>query len=519
MSEDDRERGSGTALVTPVGGVEYTPGACTLTTENRRVINRVIGVAPVEPADSRLSGAGECTSQNNDATPTAVILAAGEGSRLRSKLNGQAKPEFTLLGLSLAERTLAACNQAGVNRFIVVLGHRAEDVRAHFQSAASRRGCSVDFITADNWGRGNGASALAAAGMVDHTPFLLLMSDHIVAPSLITRVLQSGVLDGEVALAVDRNVDAIPDPDDVTKVVADGARVRQIGKQLERWNATDTGVFLCTRGLFEGLRCAGDRGLHTLSDGVRELAKLGRVTAVDVTGQLWVDVDSPETASFAGMRLRSSLVKDSADGYVSRYLNRPISTRLSSWLARFSVSPNQMTLMSFFMCLLGAFLIAQGDYLTRLLGALAVQAASILDGCDGELARLKFLQSKRGAWLDTLLDRYADAAVAVAMTIAAAADGTLMPWIIGMAALLGFMLPSYATKEFELRFRHPCRKTVVSGLGGRDLRLLALSVGVVLDFPLVALAAVGLWSHICVVAILITGWKDMQLARYQGTRD
>ena len=67
------------------------------------------------------------------------------------------------------------------------------------------------------------------------------------------------------------------------------------------------------------------------------------------------------------------------------------------------------------------------------------------------------------------------------------------------------------------RHVRPLHRTVFSRLGHRDLRLLALSVGVVLDVPLIALAAVGLWSHVCIVAILITGWRDVQHELCQAT--
>ena len=70
--------------------------------------------------------------------PTCVVVAAGEGRRLSSMGLDRPKPLTRLLGLSLAERTVAACMAAGVRHFVVVLGHRPQEVRVHFERVAER---------------------------------------------------------------------------------------------------------------------------------------------------------------------------------------------------------------------------------------------------------------------------------------------------------------------------------------------------------------------------------------------
>ncbi len=69
-----------------------------------------------------------------DTPPLAVILAAGEGSRLARQGDSTPKPALSLLGLSLAERTITSCTAVGVQRFLVVLGHAADQVQAHYQA-------------------------------------------------------------------------------------------------------------------------------------------------------------------------------------------------------------------------------------------------------------------------------------------------------------------------------------------------------------------------------------------------
>ena len=437
-----------------------------------------------------------------------MILAAGEGSRLEETRNGTPKPALKLLGLSLAERTIATCNAAGIHRFLVVLGHEAAQVRAHYQQIAARRHCDIDCVTAEDWRLGNGASALAAAEKLDGAPFLLTRSDHLVAPSLIERILLARPDQGEISLAVDRDTAGVFDVEDVTKVATSDDRVVGIGKNLEEWNAADTGIFFCTDALFSALRRAHEQEKHSLTDGVRDLAAAGKVNAVDVTGEDWIDVDTPEAYGEAKRRLLASVTKGNDDGFVSLRLNRPLSTRLSARLAATRITPDQITVISFLISVTGAGLLSLGAFATGVAGGLLIQAGSVIDGCDGEVARLKQLSSPRGAWLDTVLDRYADMAVALAITFAfAAAHPGPLAWIVGFLASFGFILASYVTKEFRIRTGQPYPNDILNRLKRRDLRILIICLGAVVGRPFEALAIAGALTHLCVIGILIRGWK------------
>jgi CDP-L-myo-inositol myo-inositolphosphotransferase len=412
----------------------------------------------------------------------------------------------SLLGLSLGERTVLSCLEAGIQRFLVVLGHEKEEVRAHFERITADRGCEIRFVEGANWRLGNGASGLAAAEAIGERLFLLCMVDHLPHPELIRAVRSATIYEGEIGLGVDR--DRLFDPDDATKVTIEQGKVTRIGKQLHEWDAADTGVFLCSRILFKDLAAAASRGRHGLSDGVAALARRGAVRAIDVTGLGWLDVDTPEAWDEARRRLLSGLSGKGEDGFVSRFINRPISTRISARLSATSITPNQITAAGFSTCLIGAALLAIGVTAATVAGGLLVQASSILDGCDGEIARLKHRATRRGAWLDTILDRYADVAVALAITLAhARSHADPLVWLGGMVAVAGFILASYTTKEYVIRHGHPYPNDLLNRLKRRDLRLLAISVAAVAGHPYAGMLAVGLLSHACVFGILVRGWK------------
>ena len=447
------------------------------------------------------------TEDTSHGVTCCVILAAGEGSRLSALGNGNPKPTTEILGVSLGERVMLACMGAGMHRFIIVLGSQAEAVRAHFEHVSARRGCAVEFVMATEWQRGNGISALAARDLVRGERFLMVMADHLVLPTLIERVLRGPLGAGGVCLGVDRDTARLFDPDDATKVSVRDGLIEHIGKQLRSWNAVGTGVFLVTSVLFDALEDAVQRGRYALSHGIEALAEGGQVRAVDVTGEPWIDVDTPESLQEAERRLLGSLGKNGDDGFIAAQLNRRLSVPISALLARTSITPTQISVTSFLIALGGAAFFTLGRFWTGVVGAVLLQLASVVDGCDGEIARLRHLATARGAWLDTMLDRYADSAMVVALTLGyTAGHPGVLPWLGGFAAITGFLLASYSTKEFALRHDASYPNDWLARLKHRDLRIFVIFCGGLIGYPFHAMAAVGFLTHVLILGILFKGW-------------
>src|SRR5690606_38724652 len=127
------------------------------------------------------------------------------------------------------------------------------------------------------------------------------------------------------------------------------------------------------------------------------------------------------------------------DGPVARYLNRPISRWITALLAPTGITANTVTWMAFGLAVAGAAAFAAGQ---PVLGGLLVQLSSILDGSDGELARLRLQAGPAGSLLDTVLDRYADAAVIAGLMVGALGQGNPLALTVGaaLAALAGVPL-------------------------------------------------------------------------------
>jgi hypothetical protein len=94
----------------------------------------------------------------------------------------------------------------------------------------------------------------------------------------------------------------------------------------------------------------------------------------------------------------------SRDGFVSRYFNRPISCAVSRFLVKTSMTPNAWTWLITVFPVAGFFMLIRGDYFGFVAGAALFNVHSILDGCDGEIARAKYLDSEKGPGIDAIGD-------------------------------------------------------------------------------------------------------------------
>jgi choline kinase len=180
---------------------------------------------------------------------------------------------------------------------VIVVGYRADLIRRWF-AGRSFDGTSFTLIENLEYHKANGVSALAAKDQL-RNPFLLLMSDHIFEPKTARALLGQPLAEDEVILAVDHNVDGVFDLDDATKVRCEGNHIVDIGKDLARYDALDTGMFLCGPALFNRLESAKKDGNCSLSDGMRQLAREQKLKAFDIGDAHWQDVDSPEALAYA----------------------------------------------------------------------------------------------------------------------------------------------------------------------------------------------------------------------------
>ncbi len=200
------------------------------------------------------------------------------------------------------------------------------------------------------------------------------------------------------------------------------------------------------------------------------------------------------------------------DGIVSRYLNRPLSRPAARLLVNTPLTPNALTLITL------ALATATGGMLVagwNIIGGILIQVVSVVDGVDGELARLKNKATRFGGVLDAVTDRYADALMLAGMTVFAARfEDHPNPEFIGLLALAAALSVSYSRARIEASFADvPAVREAsdsVFGLASRDVRSLVAAIGTV--------AGECYWT-LCILAIigaLTVAYRLIYLRRLTG---
>jgi phosphatidylglycerophosphate synthase len=316
----------------------------------------------------------------------AVVLATGEDALRR------------VAGLTMIKRTVLTLGKAGAPQIRIVATGAADADAIRAAVAAdpdySHHGVAVEVL----------AAAAAAAGVVAarggrHEPFVLATADTV-----FDLATARAATSADLALA-----DAA--------IVVPGA--------------------LISAG--PALLLALER--NSSAPVAETAATLPRVRTVELPATALVRrVDGLDAARAAERALLQSLRKP-ADGPVSRRLNRHVSIAITRYLLRAPITPNQVTIACSLLGFLGMWLVLQATWATIAAGGVLLQIASIVDGCDGEIARLKFKHSRSGAFLDHFADDLSTVGYGLACGwVAAAATGHAVFWWLGIAAAIGFTI-------------------------------------------------------------------------------
>ena len=395
-----------------------------------------------------------------------LIIAAGEGIRIRSK--GRIKPLVPVLGVPLIERVIHSAMEGGADEFYVITGYEGEQVSYFLRQLAQRLKVSIIPIQNDDWQQENGVSVLKARGIIEES-FLLLMADHLYDPAIIRSLQKQPLKEDEILLAVDTDMNnPMVDIEDVTKVHMKDGHILNIGKTIDDFNGFDTGTLLCTPMIFEALeRARKIQNDTTLFAAIQILAENKHAKFVQTRG-FWIDVDNENALKKAEKALLGSLRGKSNDGPVSHWLNRPISACISKSLVNLNITPTQISFFSFALSVIAAGLFALGTYWFLALAGIIAQFASIIDGSDGEVARLKYLSSDYGRWVDSVLDRYADAFLLFGLTWYVYRQ-YLSFWAlaIGFSAIIGTFMLSYTADKYDKLMKNRIQKGVRIGRDGR----------------------------------------------------
>jgi len=213
-------------------------------------------------------------------------------------------------------------------------------------------------------------------------------------------------------------------------------------RQVDEWTGEERALALVTGDDAVGIYVIPSRLVQTLSDDkVESVADLRAwslasdlVHLVPAEESLWQCVETSDDCRAAERKLDRWLVKPT-DGFYAQ-LNRRISIPISRQLIKWPITPNMVSLFTLAVGLASSLLFATGGYWYMLAGALLSLWASILDGCDGEVARLKLMESDFGCWLETACDYLYYLSLLIGLMLGLERTSGSKAYLIGGAVLL-----------------------------------------------------------------------------------
>lgn len=242
----------------------------------------------------------------------AVILAAGVGSRLGPLTDRSAKSLMSVGGSVILERIIRNCLSCGISQFVLVLGHRADDIKQFVDKTF--RGIRVTYVINDRYRDTNsGYSLMLASTVVGTAEFIKFDADVVFDTKILRALVDSNLpnvvcIDRDIALA-DAAVKVITDDDmrvcEMGKTVDPGtARGELIG--IEKISAvTGPLLFAELKAMMEGAAHAQEYYQAAYS---RLVDKRIPFHALDITGMKWTKIDTVEDLAAANAMFGSPIM-------------------------------------------------------------------------------------------------------------------------------------------------------------------------------------------------------------------
>jgi dTDP-glucose pyrophosphorylase len=227
-------------------------------------------------------------------TDNAVVLAAGRGTRMRELTNDVPKPMIEVRGKPVLEHIVEGLRDAGVHRFLIIVGYHAETVR-NFFGDGRRHNVTIEYAT-QTVRDGTGRVVNLARDFTGGSPFVLSYGDILISSVNYKRIVDF-LNDVEAIITVTRG-------EDVSKggavfvneqmELVDLREKTKPGEPTSPWY--NAGLYAFRPSIFEFIAKLkpSPRGEYELTDAIRDLAQSGKkVQALELTGE-WADVRDPE---------------------------------------------------------------------------------------------------------------------------------------------------------------------------------------------------------------------------------
>ncbi len=411
----------------------------------------------------------------------AVILAAGIGKRLRPYSEEIPKTLLKVGGREILYRNIKNLQKLGINEFVIVTNPKYEKKIREF---LNKNNINAKIIINPFPERENGYSVYILKDYIqEDEEFILLMGDHIYEEDFFYEAIQGrGLIIDEEGKYIDKK--------EATKVYHEDGRIVDIGKSIEEFNGFDTGFFILDGSIFKyAEELENEKNKIKMS----EIVKRANLECTPVSGYFWMDVDTFYDLKKARKFLIKNSVKTQGDGFISRFLNRKLSTKISEFLVD-RITPNQATIFSFLTGILASFICI----FNIPWGAILYQVSSVLDGIDGEIARVSMRRSRFGGWMDSVLDRVVDFLFLTVLTLKLNPQNYFL--FICLLAIFGSLMVSYVSERFKGAYKRDIYEVIPQMkclIGKRDERI----------FIIFLFSIFGLLKELFIIIAIITNLR------------
>ncbi|MEA1985316.1 MAG: bifunctional sugar-1-phosphate nucleotidylyltransferase/acetyltransferase [Euryarchaeota archaeon] len=217
----------------------------------------------------------------------AVILAAGEGTRMRPLTSECPKVMLPVANKPMLEHIVTAVAEAGIEGIVLITGYREDVIRDHFEDG-SQWGVDIEYVHQDEQ-RGT-AHAIGCAEEHVNGRFIVLNGDVLISPSHIKHLMSRNE---EAVLTVKR----VENPSDFGVIETSGSLVTRIIEKPSEppTDLANAGIYLFNDPIFDLIRQTepSSRGELEITDSLQMLIDSNAEVGYEILSQDWIDIGRP----------------------------------------------------------------------------------------------------------------------------------------------------------------------------------------------------------------------------------
>lgn len=301
----------------------------------------------------------------------AILVAAGTGIE---EENLSAHGETVFGAVPQLKRLVITAQRAGVKNFTIIT-ERSDSRLKEMLSGDRRIESNISWHT------------VGSEIDLDPAPSLIIQSNLVTTPRALSNFMDSEVGYGEILVLVDMSDDAwvkTSSDNNVSDLFSGGGKA--------------VGAFIASGKLVE----KSIMDSMSVKSFVQELIGRDKVRYKAFSDTYWMRLTSESDSAKKAEDMLFAHVGKTATGWISRNVNSKVSLPTSRLLVKTPLTPNMISVLINVIGMLCGVFYAIGH---PVVGALCMQAATILDRCDGEVARVKLMETKKGQWVDTISDQ------------------------------------------------------------------------------------------------------------------